>query len=645
MGTVLVAYDPELDRRVALKLLRHDSHDPEGDLRLLREARALAKLSHPHVVPVYDVGEHGGAVYMAMELVEGQTLRAWLAAPRTWREVLAVLASAGRGLEAAHAAGVVHRDFKPSNVMIGSEGRVRVVDFGLARASATPVVSSEEMAALDVDLTGGSVMGTLHYMAPEQHEGRPLDARADVFSFCVTLHEALWGARPFEGATYTEVRGAIGEHRIVRPAGVRLPGKLRRLVDRGLADAPADRFDSMSELLDALESVRRRRGRLLQVTSLAFALVAGAAASGSMLGATDPPPASEVLRLATAARDAAAEILFVYPPPEEPKRSTAFAHVLELESLDLPGADEEAQRLRSEFAATLDRVGDEYWSREGGLAFAMDYYAQALVFDPDDAHARARTSMTLGELAALREKATTREFSTAELEAGEILAALAQPEGQARERAVASVRDREKRPRALTTQVHLEALAGPAAPHPGPAPAPEPPSPSEPAVVDAPPPEPIVAPTEPAKPSAGERSPAGGTSAPATEPAKSPTRDPVAAASLVAEAKAALARREHAEAERLLHRAAEADPRSDAAVALLSDVCFDRGRYDEAVRWAKRATKLAPKSAAHLMRLGDALFKVLRYAEAREAYSKAETLGSAAAAARLRQIDEKLGAH
>ncbi len=214
MGVVYAAYDPELDRRVALKLLRTDRFAAPGHLRLLREAKALARLTHPNVVAVHDAGTFGDQVFVAMELVEGETLRQWLeAGARSWREVLDRLLAAGRGLAAAHAAGLVHRDFKPENVLLGRDGRVRVVDFGLAKALAD---AAEEPAAPDSGgelaspLTEwGAVLGTPAYMAPEQIRGIAADARSDQFSFCVALYEALYGERPFgKGPRETPSRGA-----------------------------------------------------------------------------------------------------------------------------------------------------------------------------------------------------------------------------------------------------------------------------------------------------------------------------------------------------------------------------------------------------------------------------------------------------
>lgn len=279
-GVVLSAFDPELDRKVALKVLHAAAGD--GDrARLQREAQALARLSHPNVMVVHDVGtwtdpSGGRHVFLAMELVEGHTLSDWLAAsPRSPSAILAVFVDAGRGLAAAHAAGLVHRDFKPHNVLVGADGRVRVTDFGLARAWAEdgvvsvrradtePIIATDSH--LDSTLTRSGVwVGTPAYMAPEQFEGQPPDPRADQFSFCVALYEALWGKRPFAGRVPGAIYESIRSGRIAAPPGRRgVPAPVRRAVVRGLALDPAARHSSMDALLVALRRRRRPSARVL----------------------------------------------------------------------------------------------------------------------------------------------------------------------------------------------------------------------------------------------------------------------------------------------------------------------------------------------------------------------------------------------
>src|SRR4051812_10268762 len=221
MGVVYAAYDPELDRKVALKLLRPDRAGAAGEaaLRLQRGAQAIARLSDPHVVAVYDAGTFGDQVFVAMELMEGRTLRQWLGeGKRGWREIVDVFVAAGRGLAAAHAAGLVHRDFKPDNVLLGTDGRVKVADFGLARpvgdadpggGEAALMESPGSRGLLATPLTEwGVAMGTPAYMAPEQLRGERADARSDQFSFCVALWEALYGRKPFAGESFREMLDA-----------------------------------------------------------------------------------------------------------------------------------------------------------------------------------------------------------------------------------------------------------------------------------------------------------------------------------------------------------------------------------------------------------------------------------------------------
>jgi tetratricopeptide (TPR) repeat protein len=283
MGVVYVAYDPELDRNVALKLLRPGIGADKGRARLLREAQALAKLAHPHVVAIHDVGTLGEQVWLAMELVQGQTLSAWLRVPRGWREVLGVMRSAGEGLVAAHAAGLLHRDFKPDNVMVGDDGRVRVMDFGLARArpenetlepdAGQPLPTVETM-AMPITQTG-AIVGTPSHMAPEQFANAELTAAADQFAFCVTLWQAIYGERPFGGRTLAELYANVSRgRRRPPPKGRRVPSRLRRACERGLSIDPQQRWPSMTELLRELRGLSDPRRRGLWAVGLAGGLTA-----------------------------------------------------------------------------------------------------------------------------------------------------------------------------------------------------------------------------------------------------------------------------------------------------------------------------------------------------------------------------------
>jgi hypothetical protein len=283
MGVVYAAYDPELDRRIALKAL-HTASDPERDTagrsRLIREAKAMARLSHPNVVTVYDVLAEEEKIYVAMELVEGVSLRTWLEKqPRPWQEVVSAFVQAGRGLAAAHDASMVHRDFKLDNVFVGNDGRVRVGDFGLARtASATRTIRRAKKDDLGPLVSReGMLAGTPAYMAPDQLRGDPADARSDQFSFCVALYEGLYDVSPFEAATLETLAESMeGERLAPPPASSPVPSWLRGIVARGLRARPEDRFPSMHELLAALETdPRRARVRRAWVVGAVALVLAG----------------------------------------------------------------------------------------------------------------------------------------------------------------------------------------------------------------------------------------------------------------------------------------------------------------------------------------------------------------------------------
>lgn len=282
MSVVYAAIDPELDRRVAVKLM-HDRGVRSGRRQdfLLREAQALARLAHPNIVAIFDVGVHEGDVFVAMEFVRGQDLRAWLAdRPRTWQEVLAAFVQAGRGLAAAHRAGLVHRDVKPDNLLVGADGRVRVADFGLVRLDNAATLTSDdaptpELSSLTHTVARpGDLIGTPAYMSPEQFDGGSVDALSDQFSFCVALWEALFHVRPFHGANAAELATAIRAGEPRRPAEPRdVPAWLERTIRRGLCPRPGARWADMPELLNQLDRGQNRRRWRLALGATAGALV------------------------------------------------------------------------------------------------------------------------------------------------------------------------------------------------------------------------------------------------------------------------------------------------------------------------------------------------------------------------------------
>ena len=290
MGEVFSARDSVLERAVALKWLYPAMPGAEGGQlrqRLLAEARALAKVQHPNVVSVFDVIEWGRTHVIVMELVRGGSLRAWLAQPHDWREVVRVFTGAGEGLAAVHAAGLVHRDFKPDNVLLDEHGTARVSDFGLVGTEARAGPFS------DASLTGArltrtsALRGTPVYMSPELFAGEPGTAASDQFAFCASLYEALIGQRPFQGTTLAELARAAATGDTLEPRG--FPRWLVQLLRRGLAADPAKRFASMRELLDTLVEAPRRRRRW-QLGLGATALLALAVAAR---GALAPDPCAD----------------------------------------------------------------------------------------------------------------------------------------------------------------------------------------------------------------------------------------------------------------------------------------------------------------------------------------------------------------
>ncbi len=309
MGVVYQAYDPELDRRVALKLLSvrkgSQSQADQARDRLLREAKALAQLSHPNVVSAFDVGTIGSDVFVAMELVEGKTLNEWIRQdqPTIWQRV-EVMVAAGRGIAAAHQAGLIHRDVKPDNIIVGNDGRVRVIDFGLARAAMTekpsvPLASAQSdgsgsgCSVLSGELNSGgsflsspmtlagAIVGTPGYMAPEQYLGGAVDEQSDQYSYSVTLFEVLFGQRPFVARRYGQLKQKVLTGRMdPPPVEAKVPSCFRRIALRGISVAREDRFPSLADLLHELakdpRAVRRRLLAIVAVILLVTASFAGA---------------------------------------------------------------------------------------------------------------------------------------------------------------------------------------------------------------------------------------------------------------------------------------------------------------------------------------------------------------------------------
>lgn len=324
MGIVYLAEDPKLQRPVAIKVLRNQND--EASSRLLREAQALARLSHPNVIVVHEVGTVAEQVFMAMEFVEGSSLTNWLAREtRTSTEILEHFTQAGRGLEKAHEAELVHRDFKPDNVLVGKDGRVRVVDFGLARegVTLTSMTSAPEPDATDIGrlmtLTQtGAFIGTPAYMAPEQYEGKRADARSDQFSFAVALFEALYGRRPYFARTLHELSVAVrtGDLRIPKTTR-RIPRHVERALLRALEVNPEKRFPSMRALLTAL--AKDEKAPIPKVTTaLAIVSVLAGAAGGAWAYATRAAPPTRAVIMSEATSPAVTRLDATASPSARP---------------------------------------------------------------------------------------------------------------------------------------------------------------------------------------------------------------------------------------------------------------------------------------------------------------------------------------
>jgi eukaryotic-like serine/threonine-protein kinase len=359
MGVVHEAYDPVLERAIAIKLVHPELARGRGAERLLREGRALARLSDPHVVTLHDVGEIDGRVFLAMELVDGITLADWLrSGHRSQRAVLAVFLDAGRGLAAAHRAGIVHRDFKAENVLIGDDGRARVGDFGLAGwlgpspAHAAALDPAALAAPCPTRLTrSGALLGTPMFMSPEQHLGQRATAASDQFNFCASLYEALCGEPPFgrpDDLTTLRVRVLAGA---LPAGGAALPRWLRRALERGLSRDPTRRFPSMEELLRAIDPAPRQRAlRRRSLGGAALGVAAAAALAAGFAVRPDAVDAGDAASSAVCARAGAARAA-LWTAADRRAVTAAFA---------APGIrypDETVKRLEAVLSARVGELG------------------------------------------------------------------------------------------------------------------------------------------------------------------------------------------------------------------------------------------------------------------------------------------------
>jgi serine/threonine protein kinase/tetratricopeptide (TPR) repeat protein len=658
MGVVFACFDEELDRRIAIKILTAEA-GARAKTRIVREAQAMAKLSHPNVVHVYETGEYEGHIYVAMEYVKGPQLNDWIAAEqRSLEERLEVVLAAGEGLVAAHQAGIIHRDFKPENVMIGHDGRARVLDFGLARSHED--VDEDLSSTLDSQLPEragnvlsdqltqhGAIMGTPLYMSPEQHHGLPTDTSSDQFNFCVVLYEALYGELPFEGETRVALAFATRQGEVKEPpAGSRVPGRWREILLRGLRPEPRDRWPSMRDLIDELRRVAFPPDRkpLYITLGVAAAAIVAAVVFGLLffLGGPTQAQLSEVERLAEAARVASSRAQWVYPDEASPE-DTALRHVTTLHELDgeLDAEGEaRATELSDEFASTLTRLGDEYWEAPGGKVFARDFYAQALLFDPTLEQVRERSGFLPAELADLRSRAQVGEFSEEEMAAADELAELAEPlidpvaaapPSAELARKVEEVKTKAKRRR---KKRHTDGSP-----------------PVEVASVDVPTQvEPVGPPME-----TGETGETGeppveaetDASAELTElaPGEEVSREQARAAAkaLVKEANKLKRQGKRDAALKKLFQATKIDRRHAPAWDALRDLHFQIGAYQEAAGYGEKAVKYQARNGRYHLRLGEAYWKLHDYDQAESAWKQAQSLGVEQATQRLNALRKKLG--
>ncbi len=346
MGAVYAARDTELQRKVAIKVLRRARPGTEGramSARLLREAQAAARLSHRNVVTIYEVGTIGdGQVFVAMELVEGGTLSTWYDRRPSWREAVRVYLQAARGLAAAHAAGLVHRDFKPDNALLGDDGEVKVSDFGLASVAgerATPTAPAA-ISLTQTRLTStGEVMGTPLYMAPEQRDGGTIDARADQYAFCVALFRAAYRRFPFGFDDEASIAARARAHE-VDTASRGAPRALYRILRRGLAPDPAARFPDLPTLILALERVTGARRRLA---------IAGVIGGATLAVATLALLAGRRSAAVEPCTGAAAELAAIWNPEVAGRLQSIMA------ASGLPGIDQTWSRATAELHGWSDR--------------------------------------------------------------------------------------------------------------------------------------------------------------------------------------------------------------------------------------------------------------------------------------------------
>ncbi|MEM9452754.1 MAG: protein kinase [Myxococcota bacterium] len=659
MGVVYAAYDDQLDRRIAIKLIRRSgSSNLAARVRIRREALAMARLSHPAVVHVYEVDEWQGQTYVAMEYVRGQTLRQWLKTPRPLEQRLGILTQAARGLAAAHRAGVVHRDFKPDNMMVDVHGRVRVLDFGLARANGADSIERSldglvpsvvtKPNDLRIEVTrAGAVLGTPAYMSPEQHRGVPTGPSSDQYSFCAVAYEALYGVRPFTGPNRIAIALAI--HRGLAcppPEGHGVPPALHQVLVRGLAPDPRDRWPSMEDLVDAMEAARGIHRRRILPTVLAGTAALLLAVLTMMLWwrpTTAAAAPDYVQTLVHKANAAAARARWVYPNADK-IYDTALFWASEVAQQD----QERAQQLRQEMGAALVGLGDSLWHHDGGRLLAREFYLQAVLFDGSLSEARRRSGFTNVEIADLRARALAGELTAPEIEAGDDLAFLVATVVNA----PASISDEEVVQRLIATAQSnrtKRAKRSTRSLEHDPDPSTDEADDDDDLVLD---PDPstdeadddddLVLDPDPSTDEADDDDDLV-LDPDAVDPARAAKkrarrRRKARARSLVAEGNEFRRAGQVDAAEQRYRSALRLAPRNGHAYDGLQRLRFNAGRFADAVRYAEKAVRCQPRNARYRRHLGDAYYKTGRLMDARRAYTKGAKLGDDKARERLKKV-------
>lgn len=620
----------DLQRPVAIKVLRASVNEVMRT-RFLEEAQTTTRIDSPYVVDILDFGELAdGRLYYAMELLQGHSLADELddGALELFR-CITLLRMACKGLAAAHRLGVVHRDIKPENMLVVRRwGREHLIllDFGLA---SVPNDSSE-------------ICGTPAYMAPEQIRGEAVDRRTDIYALGCCAYELLTGRSLVSGHTVDELLEAHLEG--VEPRfddDTAVPPAFQAIIRRCLRPERDDRPASMEELEAAIceaqieagvrgmrddleppevelrryekirESLYELGGlRMRKIRRVTIAALAGLTLIGTAVGWIDgrrrnaAAAAAYVDGHVERARTAAASSRFVYPGAGADEDTTALHHVVALETYDGPGQDDAeyaARNLRSELGAMLLTLGDRYWDTGPTRAYARDYYAQALVFDPSLRRARLRAGMTPGEIADLRARAEAQDFRPAELLATLPLILLANSQSPAA-------------PERRSGNEAEERMAGRSS--------------SDANTDRSPTASQVVPPPPPSRPDEG----------PGQRRAQ---RARAQAQELIRKAQASLRRGDLDQARRRFESALRREPGHPEALAGLSDLYFEQGRHQKAVHFAQLALRQAPRNARNHVRLGDALYRVARYDDARAQYERAASLGSGLARRRLKVIDDR----